>query len=190
MRAVRRPRRLLGKRGAITGGGQPRPSGPAEQAERIGRRGAAAGGASRTRAGRTGGRPIGTPLTAGDLERTVTGATQATELVSQVGEFGTNKTGNFVIVDFVVTNNGSEAVYVPSGSLVLLDNRGREFQTDTDAFEYVDPSKNILIEQIDPGVSGEGQVIFSVAPDASGFTLRLGDASLFGTETGLVNLGF
>lgn len=134
--------------------------------------------------------PVGTPVTAGDLEWTVTNAAQSTELVSQFGEFGTNKTGNFVIVDFTVMNTGSEAVYVPSESLVLLDSENREFQTDTDSFEYVPPDKNILIEQINPGVSGDGQVIFSVAPGASGFTLRLGDASFFGTETGLVNLGF
>lgn len=134
--------------------------------------------------------PIGTPVAAGDLEWTVTDAAPTTELVSQFGEFGENKTGAFVVVDFTVTNTGSEAVYVPSESLVLLDSRDREFQKDTDTYEYVDPDKNILIEQINPGVTGDGQVIFSVAPDASGFTLRLGDAELFGGEEALVNLGF
>ena len=134
--------------------------------------------------------PMGTPVTAGDLEWNVTNARYATELASQFGEFGENKTGNFVVVDFLVTNNGNEATTVASQSVALLDGQGRRSETDTDAFEYVDPAKNVFLEQVNPGVTGEGEVIFSVAPDAGEFVLEVGDASFFGGETGRVNLGF
>ena len=134
--------------------------------------------------------PIGTPVRAGDLEWNVTNARYATELVSQFGEFGNSKTGNFVIVDFVVINNGAEATTVASQSLALLDAQGRRSETDPDAYEYVDPSKNIFLEQVNPGVTSDGEVIFSVAPDAGEFILEVGDASFFGGETAQVNLGF
>ncbi len=134
--------------------------------------------------------PIGTPVKAGDLEWNVTNARYATELVSQFGEFGNSKTGNFVIVDFVVINNGTEATTIASQSLALLDGQGRRSETDPDAYEYVDPAKNVFLEQVNPGVTAEGEVIFSVAPDAEQFTLEVGDASFFGGETAQVNLGF
>ncbi len=134
--------------------------------------------------------PIGTPVKAGDLEWNVTNGRYATELVSQFGEFGNSKTGNFVIVDFVVLNDGTEATTIASQSLALLDGEGRRSETDPDAFEYVDPAKNVFLEQVNPGVTAEGEVIFSVAPDAEEFILEVGDASFFGGETAQVNLGF
>ena len=95
-----------------------------------------------------------------------------------------------VIVDFLFTNNGDEAVTLDPVSLVLLDAERRKSEPDTDTFGYIPPEQDVFLNQVNPGVTDEGRVIFTVAPDASGFTLRLGDAAIFGGETGLVELGF
>jgi hypothetical protein len=39
-------------------------------------------------------------------------------------------------------------------------------------------------------VTDDGRVIFTVAPDASGFILEVGDAQMFSDESGRVDLGF
>jgi hypothetical protein len=116
----------------------------------------------------------------------VTNARQATELT---GEFVEPKQGNFVIVDFDFTNNGDEPVTLDSASLALLDGEGRKFEADPDTFGYIDPSKDIFLNQVNPGVTQQGEVIYTVAPDASGFVLSAGDTQMFGGENVFVDLG-
>jgi hypothetical protein len=50
--------------------------------------------------------PIGDPVKAGELTWTVTGAIQQTER----NDLGERRTGNFIVVDLTVRNNGDEAV--------------------------------------------------------------------------------
>ena len=130
---------------------------------------------------------VGETLEVGDVAWQVTSAAPATELTS---EFMEPKQGNFIIVDFLFTNNGDEPITLSTTSLTLLDSENRESQPDTDTFGYIPPEQDVFLNQVNPGVTDEGRVIFTVAPDASGFTLRLGDAAIFGGETGLVELGF
>ncbi|MEJ7820028.1 MAG: DUF4352 domain-containing protein [Rubrobacteraceae bacterium] len=130
---------------------------------------------------------IGKPVKAGKVEWTVVTASEATSLKSS---FGGKKDGNFVIVDFNFTNGNQEAVTLDSESFRLIDSEGREFEVDTDTFEYVEPDKDIFLDQVNPGVSKEGEVIFTVAPDASGFTLEAGDTDMFADENAYIKLGF
>ncbi len=131
---------------------------------------------------------IGKPVKAGKVEWTVVTAREATSLKSSFG--GGKKEGNFVIVDFNFTNGNKEAVTLDSESFRLIDSKGREFEVDTDTFEYVEPDKDIFLDQVNPGVSKEGEVIFTVAPDASGFTLEAGDTDMFADENAYIKLGF
>ncbi len=71
-----------------------------------------------------------------------------------------------------------------------MDSNDRESRPDTDTFGYIDPNRNIFLEQVNPGVTQEGTVIFTVSPDASGFTLRVGEANLFSSQKAYVDLGF
>ncbi len=130
---------------------------------------------------------IGESVTAGDVEWQVTNARQATQLTS---EFMEPKQGNFVVVDFAFTNNGTEPVTLDGESLSLIDGEGRTFKTDTETFGYIDPAKDIFLDQVNPGVSQQGEVIFTVAPDASDFTLEAGDTAIFSDEVGRIDLGF
>lgn len=134
---------------------------------------------------------IGESLEVGDVQWTVTNARRETQLSQEsFGQFGDTKQGNFVVVDLSFRNNDSDPASLTTNSLTLLDSGGRESQTDTDTFGYIEPDRNILLEQINPGVTKEGTVIFTVSPDASGFRLQLGDAALFSNEQGVVDLGF
>lgn len=54
--------------------------------------------------------------------------------------------------------------------LHLYDSEDRRFETDRDTFDYVPKDKDIfLLERINPGISPEAQVIYSVPVGASEF---------------------
>ena len=130
---------------------------------------------------------LGQAAKAGDVQWIVTNARQATELKSA---FGDAKQGNFVIIDFDFTNGTKDAATLDSSSLTLTDNQGRNFEADTDTYEYVDPSKDIFLDQVNPGVTKQGETIFTVAPNASGFVLQAGDTNMFSDENAYIKLGF
>ncbi|MGB3635114.1 MAG: DUF4352 domain-containing protein [Rubrobacteraceae bacterium] len=127
----------------------------------------------------------GESLDVGETTWKVSGATKQQQLTSSFDE---NKEGNFVVVDFQFTNNGSESVTLDSGMLTLIDGRDREFDVDTDSLGFVPPDKDIFLDQVNPGVTKDGQVIFTVAPDAQDFTLETSEG-MFGTNTGKIDLG-
>jgi len=134
---------------------------------------------------------IGQPVTAGDIEWTVTNARTVSELrQDSLGQFGKTKQGNFVVVDLLFTNNGSDPSTLTTQSLTLLDSNDRESRPDTDTFGYIENERNIFLQQVNPGVTREGTVIFTVSPDASDFRLRVGDANMFSREEAYVDLGF
>jgi len=134
---------------------------------------------------------IGQPVTAGDIEWTVTDARTVNELrQDSFGQFGETKQGNFVWVDLLFTNNGSEPSTLTTQSLALLDSSNRESRPDTDTFGYIENERNIFLEQVNPGVTREGTAIFTVSPNASGFRLRVGDANMFSGAEAYVDLGF
>jgi hypothetical protein len=123
----------------------------------------------------------------------VTSARQATELKAPSYP---KKKGNFVIVDFLFTNNADEATRLDPGSLTLLDGEGCEFEMQPNEFVninpvYIAPGKNIFLENVNPGVTKDGEVIFIVDPDAKDFTLRASDTDPFITdENAYIELGF
>lgn len=129
---------------------------------------------------------VGQPLTVGETAWIVTNAEMTTQLTD---DFGETATGNFVVVDFEFTNNSPEAVTLDSGMLTLIDAEGRENEVDTDRLFFVPAERNIIFEQVNPGVTQQGTVIFTVAEGASGFTLELA-GGFFASEVGYVDLGF
>jgi hypothetical protein len=128
---------------------------------------------------------IGDPVNAGKVEWNVTNARQVTELKAP---YSGTKQGNFVIVDFTFTNGTKKAVTLDTVSLTLIDSEGRKFEADTDAYEYVPTNKNIFLEQVNPGVTKQGETIFTVAPGASGFILKAGDTDMFSDKNAYIDL--
>lgn len=134
---------------------------------------------------------IGETVRSGDAEWTVTNATRTNELKQKGdGQFGESKQGDFVAMDFTFTNLASDSVTLDTLSLPLFDSEGREYEADTDTFGYIPAEKDIFLNQVNPGVTQEGQIIYPVAPDAKGFTVHAWDLSLFGGEEARIALGF
>lgn len=129
---------------------------------------------------------IGEPLRVGDLTWVVEDAKVATELAST---YDRPLSGNFVVVNFSFTNDGTEAVTLDTASLALIDSEGRKNEADPDKYGYIPEGRNVFIENVNPGVTQRGQAIFTVAPGASGFELEAGDADLFSGDHGRVPLG-
>jgi Domain of unknown function (DUF4352) len=79
---------------------------------------------------------IGQPVHVGEVTWTVTNARQVSEIREKgFGGFGETKRGNFVIVDFIFTNDSSEAVTLDSASVALMDSSGNK--SDPDTFGYI-----------------------------------------------------
>ena len=104
--------------------------------------------------------------------------------------FGTQKRGNFVVVDFTFTNNRPEEVTLdPELHMVLKDSQGREFGTDIDAYEFVPTDLDLFLEPVNPGLSADGRAIYEVAPDTTGFTLTLDDVEMMEDKSAVFDLG-
>ena len=118
----------------------------------------------------------------------VTSARQATELKAPSYP---KKKGNFVIVDFLFTNNADEATRLRASSLTLLDSEGCEFEVTSVDVVYIAPGKNLFSKEDGDIPAEDGEVIFTVTPEAKDFTLRAGDTDPFITdENAYIDLRF
>ncbi len=129
---------------------------------------------------------VGDTVRVGNVQWKVTDAFLTNQLKSN---FGTQKRGRFVVVDFTFTNNRDEEVTLdPELHMVLKDSSGREFGTDLDAYEFMPVDLDIFLEPVNPGVSTDGRVIYEVPSDANGFTLKLDDVELMEDESAVFDL--
>ena len=104
--------------------------------------------------------------------------------------FDTQKSGNFLVIDFTFTNNRPEEVTLdPELHMILKDSQGREFGADIDAYEFVPTDLDLFLEAVNPGLSADGRVIYEVAPDAAGFTLTLDDVEMMEDKSAVFDLG-
>ncbi|GEL94824.1 DUF4352 domain-containing protein [Cellulomonas composti] len=121
---------------------------------------------------------IGTPVRDGKFEFTVTAVETG---VPSVGDdiLSLDAQGQFVLVHVTVTNIGDEAQYFDGSSQELVDTEGRTHSASTEAAIYLDDANSIL-DQINPGVSVEGTVVFDIPADATPATLVLHDSAFSG----------
>jgi len=130
---------------------------------------------------------VGQTAQVGNVEWKVTDAYLTNQLRST---FDTQKRGRFVLVDFTFTNNRDEEVTLdPDLHMILKDSQGREFGTDTDAWEFVPTNLNLFLEPVNPGMSTDGRAVYQVPSDATGFTLTLDDVEMMEDKTAVFDLG-
>src|SRR3712207_1917298 len=108
-------------------------------------------------------------------------------LVSRLGI----EEGDYVIVDVDFRNNSNQDIRLATPFVTLLDGQGREYEADIEFnFLHVYASENMFVDQVNPGASKEGKIIFTVEdPDASGFKLQVGEARFASDEIASIDLG-
>ncbi|EYR63642.1 Mpr protein [Actinotalea ferrariae CF5-4] len=124
---------------------------------------------------------IGATVADGKFEFVVT---QVETGVAQVGDEFFNQTaqGQFVLVHVTVTNIGDQAQYFDGSSQKLLDTAGRTHSADTGAAIYLGDTESFL-NQINPGNTVEGVVVFDVPVDAQLASIELHDSPFSGGVT-------
>lgn len=129
---------------------------------------------------------IGDKVVAGDWDFTVTKFKCGTKKIGS--EYANQKAqGQFCLMNVSVKNNGKEAETLDGSNQKLLDAEGREFSSDGTASIYADPDSNLFLEQINPGNTKKGLVVFDVPTDAKPVQAVLA-GGLLGGDTATVEL--
>ena len=125
---------------------------------------------------------IGDRVVVKDIAYTVNSAHTQSSVGSQ--NFGNTADGIFVIVDLTIENVGTESKDISSSFFKILDSNNRVFESDNEAWVYLDD--NILFKQIQPGLPTKGQAIFDVPKNTNVFLQVSG--SIWDTETVVISL--
>lgn len=124
---------------------------------------------------------IGDKIRDGKFEFTVTKVEPGTQTVGD--EFlGKEAQGQFVLVHLTIENIGDEAQLFDATSQLAFDGKGNEFSTDSEAGIYLDDS-NAFLNEINPGNSVDGILIFDIPVKAKLQSLELHDSFLSGGVT-------
>ncbi|MFV2144056.1 DUF4352 domain-containing protein [Isoptericola sp. G70] len=117
---------------------------------------------------------LGDAVRDGKFEFTVT---KLEDGVKQIGDDFLNEKaqGQFVLVHMTVENIGDEAQYFDGDSQELVDTKGRTHSADTGAAIYLEDS-NSFLNEINPGNTVDGVVVFDLPKKATPATLELHDS--------------
>lgn len=88
--------------------------------------------------------------------------------------------GQFCLVNVTVKNIGSEAQTFDSSSQFVYDAANSKFSADGTASLYVNPQGSTFLEQINPGNSVTGILVFDLPKDKTPITAELHDSSFSG----------
>ncbi|MPV37849.1 DUF4352 domain-containing protein [Georgenia subflava] len=124
---------------------------------------------------------VGTPVRDGKFEFTVTGiepgvATVGNEFLNEQAQ------GQFVLVHLTVANIGDEAQAFYDGNQTLVDTAGREHSANTAAGIYLEDN-DMFFNDINPGNSVSGAVVFDIPVDAVPASITLHDSMFSGGVT-------
>ena len=99
-----------------------------------------------------------------------------------VGSSYSTKTaqGQYCLLDVSVKNIGSEAQSLYSGNQYLYNASGQKYSADDTATLYAAPSSNSWYNDINPGNSVEGEIVFDIPKDQTPVTAELHDSALSG----------
>lgn len=129
---------------------------------------------------------IGTPVRDGKFEFTVTSVKCG---VTSVGDsiLGTKAQGQFCLVALKVTNIGKEPQYFSDDNQKAFGTDKSQYSADSEAGMYANGDNQVLLNEINPGNSVTGTVVFDVPKTAKLASLQLHDSAFSGGVT--VNVG-
>ncbi|WP_309132562.1 DUF4352 domain-containing protein [Brevibacterium sp.] len=115
---------------------------------------------------------MGEAVTADGWEITVN---EVEDGVSTIGnEFlNTKAQGQFVTVNLSVKNTGSSAELFWEDNIKLTDEAGNTYSSDSEAGIYAEEESALFLEEINPGNTAEGVLVFDVPKDVAPSTLVL-----------------
>lgn len=94
-------------------------------------------------------------------------------------EFGKEAQGQYCFLSVRVTNIGDEAQFLFADNQYLFDSEGRRFSADSEAAVYSDQAETIF-EEINPGNSIEGAIIFDIPEGVTPVRVELHDSAFSG----------
>jgi Domain of unknown function (DUF4352)/Protein of unknown function (DUF2510) len=119
---------------------------------------------------------IGEEARDGDFTFVVTAVEDGPPIIG-TDEFGTEPQGKFVFVTMRVTNHGDSPGSFLGDNQYLIDTEGRKAGADTEAAFYLSEDAQSLYEEINPGNSLTGIVVFDIPADATPASLELHDSA-------------
>lgn len=129
---------------------------------------------------------VGDTVRAGDLELTVDKVACGKKRVGNE-YLGQTAQGQFCILTVDLSNSGDGPLTISDSDFSLYDSRGRKFAADTEAMITNDESSDIWLEEINPGNTVSGALIFDIPRGADASRLELSSSDLFG-EPAVVRL--
>lgn len=124
---------------------------------------------------------LGDPAEDGDFTFVVESVEDGPEHIGS-DAFGTSPQGRFVYVTVTVTNHGDEPGSFFGDNQYLVDTEGRKASADTEAAVYL-PESQSLYEEINPGNTLTGTVVFDIPADAVPAAVELHDSLFSGGVT-------
>lgn len=106
---------------------------------------------------------MNTPAKDGKFEFTVTGMKCGVERVG--GEFGQKAQGQFCLVHVQVKNVGTSAELFNDSSQQATDSKGNVYSVDSGAGVFANEDSSTFLEDINPGNTVKGDLVFDVPPD-------------------------
>jgi Domain of unknown function (DUF4352) len=122
------------------------------------------------------------PVRDGKFEFTVTNM-DCSQNTLGTAPVSTQATGTFCLVSVTVANIGDEAQTLDATSQVAFDAQNREYSTDIEAAFYLENGGDALFNQLNPGASVQGVLVFDVPAGTQLTSLELHDSMLSGGVT-------
>jgi hypothetical protein len=121
---------------------------------------------------------IGNPVRDGKFEFTVRKVECGKSRIGSA-DFGTRAQGQFCFVYLKVENIGKEAQLLDGSNQYMFGEGGQRYDADTEAAIYLDDAQTFL-EEINPGNSVDGIVVFDIPKSATPARLELHDSAFSG----------
>ncbi len=122
---------------------------------------------------------VGDAVRDGDFEFTVN---EVQTGLTSIGEGFTEETpqGQFVLIDITVTNIGDKGTALLDSNQVLIDEQGRQHNTSSASMWL---EEGLWLDEINPGNSVSGVLLYDIPTDAVPTTLELHDSMFSGGVT-------
>ena len=104
--------------------------------------------------------PAGVTAETDAVKVTVLSTERTQELQDSLWESTTSN--EYVVIDISYTNKSSESLDLWANDIVLVDSEGKEYEANTDVSLAVETP--IFIEEINPGLTIEGTLVYEVPP--------------------------